>query len=751
MKRYDENGTDFKLNGPRNEASRGSQFASSQNASAAECGMAVAGNVTNSRLQIIQFKIPPKTLELLKQKTGMHILYPPNANFTGRDTLLADLRAALLLRDEEAMTHVEALTGLGGIGKTQLALEYSYRYQNDYDIVWWLRSEMPSTLLDDYALMTTSLKLPGWDTGDLNLMARAARRFLEIYSRWLLVFDNAQDPQDIKPYLPYGGIGHVIITSRNPIWGNLARILKVSRFERSESVEFLCKRTGQEDRGAARDLAEALGDLPLALEQAGAYMETTAKPMGEYQKAVQERKLKMLSKGRPSDYPETVVLTWNISFEAVQEEYPAAIGFLRLFSYLAPDDIPLAQLIKGSGHLPASVASVLQDEDRRDEALAALWRYSLIDISWEKLKGHKTSEETIGGFTSENHPVEVAAPPRRQISVNRLVQDVTRDNLSLQEQKIWAGIAVKLLNAVFPKNEDKQSWVEQSILLPHALVASRHAKNLGVDQDITAYLFTRAGQHLQTRGEFVEAESAFRKALEITKVDVLNHGNAAEANILNNLGTVLHSQENFKEAKEHFKEALKIVEKIHGPEHPTIAAINNNLASVLQCQDDLQGAREHYQIALKIDEIVHGPNHPDVAVDVNNLGLVLMNQHDYEGAKKYFERALRIGREVLGQRHPVVSNYLFNLGWVMHDQGRLRAAQRCYEKALKINREYYGTGHDHPSIAQFLFNLGKVLYAQGDRVEGRKLIEEALPISMKFYGPDHRLTKGVIEFLRDRS
>ncbi len=153
-----------------------------------------------------------------------------------------------------------------------------------------------------------SLKLPGWDSGDLNVMAEAARCFLEGYSRWLLVFDNAQEPQDIRPYLPRGGRGDVIITSRNPIWGNLARAIEVSRFDRPESIEFMLKRTGQEDEKAADELAEALGDLPLALEQAWAYMEATAKPLARYLKVYQDRKLEVLAKGIPSDYPDTVAI-----------------------------------------------------------------------------------------------------------------------------------------------------------------------------------------------------------------------------------------------------------------------------------------------------------------------------------------------------------------------------------------------------------------------------------------------------------
>jgi tetratricopeptide (TPR) repeat protein len=602
MKRSKGTGTDLELDGYRNGSAEASgeppEPVSSQKVSADRSGVAVGRDVHDSNIVIINERNPSEILELLKQKKGLHIPYARNINFTGRDTLLTDLQAAVLSGDKVALTHVKALTGMGGIGKTQLALEYSYRYQDDYDIVWWLRSELPSSMLDDYALMTTNLKLPGWDSGDPNCMAGAAKSFLEMHSRWLLVFDNAQDPQSLKPYLPHGGGGHVIITSRNPAWGNLARPMVVSKFERSESIEFLFKRTGQGDRKAAGDLAEALGDLPLALEQAGAYMETTAKPLADYLKAFQERRLVVLAKGEPSDYPETVATTWNISFQAVQEDYPVASELLRLFSYLAPDDIPLTYLVKGSRQLPDSMASVLQNEDGRDTAIAALRRYSLI---------------TISGDT---------------ISVHRLVQTVTREAMALQEQKEWAGTAVKLLNDVFPKDhiDNVKIWPECSILLPHILAATGYAEKLSMEPEATGRLLNESGLYLQTLGRFVEARSVIEKA-------------------------------------------LKIDEKVYGPDHPTVAIRVNNLGGVLQALGELQEARIYFERAIKIGETAYGPDHPNVAIRANNLGMVLRDMGELQEARIYLERALDICQTAYGPDHPNVARNVNNLGMVLRRHG----------------------------------------------------------------------------------
>ncbi len=471
-------------------------------------------------------------------------------------------------------------------------------------------------MLDDYALMAKRLKLLDLDSGDLNRMFVAAKGFLETQARWLLVFDNAQDPQDLKPYLPHGGGGQIIITSRNPSWGNLARPLEVSRFERSESIEFLLKRTGQEDRKAADDLAEALGDLPLALEQAGAYIETTAKPLGEYLKAFQERKLKILSKGRPSDYRENeaVATTWDISFRAIQEAHPAASELLRLFSYLAPDEIPLRYLVEGSETLLDGVAYVLSDEDERDEALAELRRYSLISRSGDK------------------------------VSLHRLVQTVTRDRMDKDDQKKWAEVTYKLVDDAFPCDpDDHNTWDACSALLSHAMASAGYVEDMGVA--INGHLLNQAGLYLKSRAEYhgsMSAMYAFGKPLEIDEETFgPDHPYVAEA--VNNMDLDLCFQGDLNGAKKY---------------------VVDNVRLVLRVQGDIRDAKKYIERALKIDEKVYGPDHPTVARDVNNLGSVLRALGELQEARKCFERALKIFREKLGEDHPSTRTVANNLNSV---------------------------------------------------------------------------------------
>ncbi|HKP52096.1 MAG TPA: toll/interleukin-1 receptor domain-containing protein [Chloroflexia bacterium] len=244
-----------------------------------------------------------------------------NPNFTGREELLTNLRAALTSGQHAAVT--QAIHGLGGVGKTQLAIEYAYRYAAEYDIVWWVRSEEPSTLAAGYAALATKLGMPEQSAKDQVAIAQAVREWLGQNSGWLLVFDNAPNQNAVRDYLPQGATGHVIITSRDSNWRGVATPLPVQVLTQDESVNFLLKRTGQTDRAAAAKLAEELGNLPLALEQAGAYMEESGRSLSAYLELFQTRQREILKRGTLStDYPATVATTWELSFQEVQKASP---------------------------------------------------------------------------------------------------------------------------------------------------------------------------------------------------------------------------------------------------------------------------------------------------------------------------------------------------------------------------------------------------------------------------------------------
>jgi len=681
-----------------------------------------------------------------------------NPNFTGREDVLSELRLALTSVEPAAWKR--ALTGTGGMGKTQLAVEYIYRHKPDYRVIWWIHSEEPATMADDYASLAASLDLPEKGSIDQSETVRAVKRWLEHNSGWLLIFDNAHDQEAIRDYIPHGGAGHIIITSRNPDWSGVARVLPVKEFDRADSIEFLCKRTGQDDRDAADALAEELGDLPLALEQAGAYIETTGTTLTDYQELFRSRRKELWGdESPPLDYPDSVATTWSLAMDEVRVKSQEAADLLNLCAFLAPDEIPLEMLGEGAEHIPEPLASTASDRLAMNRAIRVLRRYSLIDVSDESL------------------------------SVHRLVQAVVRDRLGEYEGTRWAETAVHFLSVAFPiESEDVRTWHLCSRLLPHAMAAIAHAEAREAAPEETSLILNQTGLYLLGRAEFVEAKAhlewavilaekvygrdhpvvairvnnlggvlralgdlhrvkeCFERALKINE-EFYGRDHHEVATVVNNLGLVLCDLGDPRAAKDHFERALAIYEKVYGRDHPDVATCVNNLGLVLQDLGDLYGAKECFERALRTGEAVYGRIHPEVAIRVNNLGRVLQALNDLQGAKECFERALKIDEEVYGRDHHEVATVVNNLGLVLCDLGDLRVAKECFERALAIDEEVYG--RDHPEVSTDINNLGGVLNSLGDLEAAKEHFERALAIDEEVYGRDHLMVATIANNLRN--
>ena len=512
-----------------------------------------------------------------------------NPNFTGRVDLLDRLHEALASGKRAAFTQTHAITGLGGVGKTQLALEYAYYHKDDYKIVWWVRSEEPATLAADYTGLALKLDLPEKNDPNQEVITEAVRSWLDKNESWLLVFDNAEDFDDLEDYLPRVGLGHIIITSRKQTWGGVAEMLPVDKFSPDESVEFLLRRTKQKDEDTARALADALDKLPLALEQAGAYIEETGTSLASYLNLFQERKKDLLGFGKPAAYPDTVATTWDLSFQKAKKDAPASSDLLNLCAFLAPDNIPKSILAEGSDHLPEPLASTVADKVALNDAIAALKRYSLLNVT----------DDTF--------------------SVHRLVQAVTRDRLDEAGKKRWSEAAVKLVEGAFLfSGYDVSAWSVCLRLLPHALAASEHAERLEVAPEATSRLLHNIGVYLYVRADFNEAKSAYERALKIFE-DTYGPDHPEVARTVEGLGIVMRELGDFEGAKELYERALKIEEDAYGPDHPSVARTVGNLGIVMRELGDFEGAKELYERALKIRQNRLGEDHYLTVKARNNL------------------------------------------------------------------------------------------------------------------------------------
>lgn len=631
-----------------------------------------------------------------------------NPNFVGRDMLLDQVRQTLIAETAAALT---AIHGLGGVGKSQLAAEYAYRHAADYQLVWWIRSEEAATFASDYVGLAAKLELPEKDEREQRVVATAVREWLNHNADWLLVLDNARSIEDLQECLPQSRAGHVLITSRNPNWGRVARALEVEVLDREASVKFLVQRTGQTDERAASLLADELGDLPLALEQAGAYIEATGESLAGYRKMFQTSWRELLLEGKPDDYPDTVAVTWRISFDRAQEESPAAGELLNLCVFLAPDDIPLSILRDGVNHLWPPLAEVVADKLAFNKAIAALRRYSLVERNDESL------------------------------SVHRLVQLVARDRLPIDEQGKWAEAAVRVVNTAFPQeSSDVRTWAKCAQLLHHAAAVVESGERLQVDRAATARLANQTGLYFHGRAQYAEAKQAFERALRLNEA-VFGSNHPSVATNLNNLGNVLQDLSDLAGAWGCYKRALRIDQADFGFNHPNVVRDLNNLGTVLRDLENFAEARQFFELALQIVEVVYGTDHRYVAAAASNLGAVLGDLEDLTGAQLCFERALRTDEAASGSDHPDVAIDVNNLGNVLQKLGHFAQARQCFERALRIDKAAFGNGH--PRVAVDLNNLGNVLKDLRNLAEARSCYEQALQVFEKVLGANHPYTVGV--------
>jgi tetratricopeptide (TPR) repeat protein len=633
---------------------------------------------------------------------------PKNPNFTGREELLEQLGKRLTAGGTTAVLP-SALHGMGGIGKTQIATEYIYRHLRDYDLIWWIEAARTTQIRASLTDLARELGLPG--AGDANTAVRAVREALRTgkpYGRWLLVFDAADSPEEVRSFFPTNGPGEVLITSRNPDWAGVARPLELSVFKRDESIELLRKRGPVIDATEADELADKLGDLPLAVEQAAAWRAVTGMPVREYLRLFDESLAEILDMSTPPDYDASVAAAWNVSFDELKNRNPAAHQILHICAFFSPEPIS-RDLFTGVNRIAISpeLDAALRDPIKLARAIRDINRYSLAKID----HGNNT------------------------IQLHRLVQLVLRSRVIAPQ--ILAQMkhgAHQLLASLDPNDpESSRHWPRYRELLPHAYAADiiacdeSWARQLVIN--LMRYLF-QWGDHEEAAALASRARAAFEERLGPTHPQTLD--------VSQRLGLYLWGLGRYQESAHLNQLTLKRRLEVSGEEGEETFAVQTNIVADLRAKGEFTAATE------LSDEIYHkttrlfGEDDPETLNAAFQHALNLRLSGKYREASELDADTLRRRIEVLGPDHPRTLSTNVGLIVDLREAGEYMRARIDQEKLTEIARSRIG--EDNPDYITYFFVLSVARRKDGDHAGALSLSTKAFERFKIVYGVNHPTT-----------
>jgi tetratricopeptide (TPR) repeat protein len=687
-----------------------------------------------------------------------------NNNFTGRVDILARLRRGasskiMAVLPEDPLP--QALQGLGGVGKTAIAIEYAYRHRGDYDLVWWIPADQLPLVRASLAGLAGPLGLEAATATGIDAATTAvldALRRGEPYSRWLLIFDNADQPEEIMDLIPRGP-GDVLITSRNHRWQSVIDTVSMDVFTRPESKEFLSKRVpkglGESD---ADRLAEQLGDLPLALEQAGAMLAETGMAVDEYLRLLDEQVTRIMAEGKSPDYPRSMTAAWMLSAAALEGQLPQARELLRCCAFFGPEPIPSDVFRRGTSATGTRVADLIADTILLSRAIRELGRFALV---------------TIDG---------------RSIAVHRLIQALIRDELDAEEQKTYRHEVHLILAAAAPKDPaDERQWPRYRELVAHLssdntrLARCQHPAVRAFALDMLRYLYVSgdltscrslaqrfiaqwsedsgpdsedvldAQRHL---GNALRWLGRYEESFKLTEA-TLNGARAAlgepaplSLSLRASFGADLRARGDFPAARTLDARTGVLLEEVYGATAPQAVRLMASLALDYGLNSDYRASRELYQRCVRL----MSEQSPDIpATDMlgawTGLAWSVRMCGNFAEARDVSEDALDFGRERLGAEHPASLRSANVMAIALRRMASVREDPVEREEVLKTARETFEMsaavlGENHPETMATAINLTNLQRATGRLDEALALGERTVARYPAVYGPDHPYNYG---------
>jgi DNA-binding ferritin-like protein len=634
------------------------------------------------------------------------------------------------------------------VGKTQLAIEYGHRFSDDYDVIWLISAEQDELIGGQLAQLAITAGLVGADVAT-QAAVQALHAAVQATPRWLLIFDNAEDPQTLAAWLPPRG-GHVIITSRNPGW-EIAAPVEVSLFDRAESITLLQQRIPGIPQSDATRLAEELGDLPLAVAQAASFMADTGMPTGEYLDHLHEHTTQILANGRPNNYPTSLAATINLAADRLAQDNPAAAQLLSLCSVLAPEPIPLRLFSRSAALLPEPLAGVAVDWSAFYAAVKAIGDHGLAGTSHQGLQIH------------------------------RLIQAIIRDRTSGQEQSVIRDHVKAVLVAAAPSDtDDPATWPVWATLAPHinavdpATTTSEQLRTVACQ--VVLYLLRRGERRpalhlaeqlhrrwsdrlgpddvhtLKATTEYAHAQHAlgnihqahaiiedtlarYRRVLGDNHLDTLRSAHDFAVS-LNDLGE-------YAQAYDLHQDTRARRQRILGNDHPDTLQSAHSLAFSLRALGEYAQARDMRQDTLVRRRRVLGDDHPDTLHSAQSLAASLNALGEHAQAHDMHQDTHAQYRQILGDDHPDTLHSAQSLAASLNALGEHAQAHDIHQDTHARRQRILG--NDHPDTLQSAHGLARSLYSTGRIIQARRMIDDVLKRMRQVLGPKHPRTRQAYE------
>ncbi|MEU6151648.1 FxSxx-COOH system tetratricopeptide repeat protein [Actinosynnema sp. NPDC047251] len=603
---------------------------------------------------------------------------PRNPDFTGRAEHLD------LLHRTTGTVAVKSVRGMGGVGKTQLATEYAYRYAGDFDVVWWIPSEQITAVPHHFADLGADL---GLDVTP-DKAVRAVHVELRRRGRWLLVFDNAEDADALRPYLPTGP-GRVLITTRRSGFDTLGSVVDLDVMDRADSVVLLSRRLPDATATEAASLSELLGDLPLAVEQASAYIKATGLPVASYLDLLTTRTAEVIRQGKVAGHDRTLATLWDLS---LAELGAAERRLLDLLAHLAPEPVPLDLFTLHPDALPAPLAETVTDPIAFNNTVGALVDHYLVRRS--------ATEITV---------------------VHRLLGQSLRDRAD-PGGALGAAMALLVADLPIEIRGEPEKWPRWHTLLPHVLAVC--AASPDADGPLVA-LLVGTGRHLHSQGLLHEALGAAERALAVQEsLDGTDSQRIAVT--LNEVGMILDDLDRSADALVLYQRAGVMSAGSFGGDHPYAAVYLANSANSLVNLGRSGEAVPLLERALAIYRAKYGPDHPEVAITLRKLGKAMRGLGRTAEVLPLVVRALEIDSAYFPPDHPTLVVSLNNVGFALVELDRATEAEPVFRRAMHLAETAYHPAH--PYVAISATNLSVALAALGREAEARESLEKALRI-----------------------